>query len=254
MPESLLREEVSLQLAAFMVGPDGQLSFPYLLRLWQEAAMRNTVRLGLDSPTLRREQGLTWVLRRQHTTCIRFPAMGEQLRILTEPLGVARRLRTFRVFHLLDEVGETLATTMSEWWLMDIETHRLRRIPVAIVQQIGETEVPAYMNTENDIIMREASPEAGAHILRAMEQRIGWHHLDFNHHLTNAAFAELLLAPLATSFRQQHQLEEVYIDFLREVRCGESLRATVQGRAQRWWHTLQRAGETVATMQTTWRK
>ena len=108
--QSPLHEIVSFRVAASSIGPGGYLTLPHLIRMLQEAAMRNTVRLGISSPELIEAQGLSWVLRRQKIDARRWPRLGEDLTVVTAPSGFERQLQTFRDFHLRDAQGQVMIT------------------------------------------------------------------------------------------------------------------------------------------------
>lgn len=247
---SPLSEVVPFRVAASAVGPKGRLTLPNLVRMFQEAAMRNTVRLKVSSPELIAAHGLSWVLRRQRIDCFAMPAMGREVEVVTAPSGFARRLQTFRDFYLTDRAtGEILAVAATQWLLIDLDSRRLRPIP-AHVASLSEHLAPAAAH----LMPPEGKIDPPAAPSESREVRVGYHQLDFNNHLTNPVFPGLMLEPLGAAFLNAHQPVGVDIDFRAEAKYDDLLTAYVQAETAGCRHALYRGEEVLATMFSTWAK
>ncbi|WP_273446788.1 acyl-[acyl-carrier-protein] thioesterase [Neolewinella agarilytica] len=249
--DSVLHEKVEFSIPAFAVGPSGRLTPAYLIRLLQEAAMINTVRLKISSPELMAEMGLSWVLRRQRINITRLPAMGTRVIVITAPSGFERRLQTFRDFHVLDEEGNMLLTAATQWLLMDVTSRRLKPIPPHIAALEADL-APAAAHLDRPL-GKIKPPEAGG---QTREFTVAYHQLDFNDHLTNPVFPELMLEPLGGHFLKRHTPTLLEVDYRLEARFGDPLVAqasalTSNGLLQR--HALRREGDLLATMESHWR-
>lgn len=249
LAQSPLHEVVEFRVPASAVGPHGLLTLPHLIRMLQEAAMRNTVRLKISSPELIRRHGLSWVLRRQRIDIERWPGMGEELTVVTAPTGFARSLQTFRDFHLVDADGKTIITAATQWLLMDVSSRRLKPIPPGITAL--ETDLaPASAHLERPVskVPRPVQPHLSATSTVAFSQ------LDFNNHLTNPVFPELMLEPMGLDWLTRLLPVSADIMFHREARYGDELRAVagVIDHPLRYDHALLRDDEVLATMHTTW--
>lgn len=248
-----LHENVPVRVAAAAVGPDGRLTPPHLIRLLQEAAMQNTLRLKISSPELMERSGLSWILRRQRITVSRWPKLGETGSILTAPTGFARGLLTYRDFHLLDAGGQPLATASSEWLLMNVGSRRLQPIPPDIASLSAQlAPATAHLDRPTGKVL-PPDPEVATH----REFTVAYYQLDFNNHLTNPVFPELMLEPLAADFRAAYEPTLIDLAFRQEARYGEALTAQAAPRNEErlaWRHALLRGEEVLATMATKWRK
>ncbi|MEM6769243.1 MAG: acyl-ACP thioesterase domain-containing protein [Bacteroidota bacterium] len=244
---SPLHEVIPVTVAAATVGPNGLLTVPNLIRVFQEAAMRNTVRLKISSPELIAAEGLSWILRRQRITILQLPAMGQATRVITAPSGFARRLQTFRDFHLIDEHGTPLAAATSQWLLLDVNSRRLRPIPDHIAT-LSKSLAPAaaHLDPPTGKIPPPAAPNL------SVTARVAYYQLDFNKHLTNPVFPELMLEPLGADFLSQQRPTLVDIDFRAEAYYGENLTAYAQKSATGFQHGLYRGDDLLATMTTEW--
>lgn len=213
--------------------------------------MVNTVRLKISSPELMAEMSLSWVLRRQRININRLPAMGDRVTVITAPSGFERRLQTFRDFHVLDEEGNALLTAATQWLLMDVNSRRLKPIPPHIAAL--ETDLaPAAAHLDRPLGKIKPPEEIGP----TRVFTVAYHQLDFNDHLTNPVFPELMLEPLGVHFLKRYTPTLLEVDYRLEARYGESLVAqasalTSNGLLQR--HALRREGELLATMESHWR-
>ncbi len=211
--------------------------------------MRNTVRLNISSPQMIERYGCSWVLRRQRIECHRWPRLGEQLSVLTAPSGFERTFQTFRDFHLKDASGETIITATTQWLFMNIQSRRLQAIPEDIAQ-LKQHLAPAsaHLKKPDGKVPPPTSPT------KSTTSSVAFFQLDFNDHLTNPVFPELMLEPLGHDFLLQHLPLHADIMFQREARYGETLTAQTgseEGNLQ-YGHALLREGELLATMRTAW--
>jgi len=248
---SILHEKVEFRIPAFAVGPNGRLTPAHLIRLLQEAAMVNTVRLKISSPELIASMGLSWVLRRQRINIDRLPDMGERVNIITAPSGFERGLQTFRDFHVLDQGGNTLITAATQWLLIDVNSRRLKPIPPHIAALEAHL-APASAHLDRPLGKIKPSEESGP----STTFTVAYHQLDFNNHLTNPVFPELMLEPLGGHFLERYTPKVLEIDYRMEARYGESLAAqaaalTSNGLVQR--HALRREDQLLASMESHWR-
>lgn len=213
--------------------------------------MLNTVRLEISSPELIEAYGISWVLRRQRIDITRWPRMGEELTVITAPSGFARKLQTFRDFHLSDASGQTIITAATQWLLMDVSTRRLKPIPPAIAAL--ETDLaPAAAHLDRPT--NKIPPPLEPHLNKSSE--VAFSQLDFNDHLTNPVFPELMLEPLGHDYLSKHLPVSADIMFHREARYGDRVEAIagVKGGPLHYDHALLRGGDTLATMHTEWKE
>ena len=250
LSQSPLHEVVPFRIAASTVGPPGYLTLPHLIRMLQEAAMRNTVRLNISSPELMERYNLSWILRRQRISCRAWPRMGDEVSVITAPSGFERGLLTYRDFHLRDANGETLLSASSEWLLMDMKSRRLKPIPPSIALLKRDlAPAAAHLEKPSGKIPAPTPP------LTSRASEVAFYQLDFNDHLTNPVFPELMLEPLGHAFLSHNLPVEVDLMFYLEARHGQTITATTgqptDGNPVR--HALKRDNELLAAMETSWR-
>lgn len=213
--------------------------------------MQNTVRLRISSPEMMERYGCSWVLRRQYLNCRRWPALGEELKIITAPSGFERQFQTHRDFHLFDATGAPIITATTQWLFMNVTSRRLQPIPAEIAQLKQDlAPASAHLKQPEGKVAPPKNPE------QERQATIAFYQLDFNDHLTNPVFPELMLEPLGHDFLQQHLPVQADIMFQREARYGDNITAvTGQGDAPlQFSHALLRGEEQLATMRTMWQK
>ncbi len=246
LPETPLLERIHSRILASAVGPHGRLTLPHLIRLFQEAAMQNTQRLRISTPDLMERHGLTWVLHRQLVTATAWPRLGDAVTVITAPTRVDRRLVTIREFELLDASGTLLIASSSAWSVMDFAARRIRPLPEEVLRLLPDLPPPA------------GTPWPGAkltvpdHADHHREFRVAFSHLDFNNHLTNPSFAELMVEPLGLDYLSTHLPRRADITYHREARYADALVAAATGTDGTVRHTLRRADDLLALMESEW--
>ncbi|MCP9237502.1 acyl-ACP thioesterase domain-containing protein [Lewinella sp. JB7] len=250
LSRSPLAERIASRVLASAVGPHRRLTLPHLIRLFQEAAMRNTDRLGISSGDLMKAHGLTWVLHRQLITARAWPIIGDAVTVITAPTHIERGLMTYRDFHLIDEAGTPLISSTSVWSVMQFDSRRLRHIPPVVTALAEHMPPPEARLTQPSQKIRV--PEASD---AERSYRVGFAHLDFNDHLTNPAFAELMVEPLDINFLTTHLPTRADIVYRHEARYGDQLTATVaaeKSQPDTFTHTLRREAELLSIMRSEW--
>ncbi|CAH1000591.1 hypothetical protein LEM8419_01725 [Neolewinella maritima] len=233
------------------MGPHQYLTLPHLIRLFQEAAMRNSDRLGISTPQLVAQQGLTWVLHRQIIQAAHWPTLGQDVQVLTLPARVERGLLIIRDFYLLDAQGTPLITSTSAWSTMNTSSRRIKPLPTSVTELLTDLPPPAQ-----HLPWPEGKVQPPERTDQGMTFRVTYAHLDFNNHLTNPAFAELMVEPLGIDHLTQYLPRRADITYHREARYGDLLRAgstrlDTNGPVT-FRHTLMRDDELLATMETEW--
>ncbi|PPK84654.1 acyl-ACP thioesterase [Neolewinella xylanilytica] len=249
-PTSPLSETLHDRVAAATVGPHGRLTLPHLIRLFQEAALRNTDRLGISSHALSRDLGLTWVLHRQSIQATEWPALGDAVSVVTLPTFIQRGLITYRDFYLLDAAKRVMACSSSTWSVMDLNSRRIRPIPQRVTDKLQDLP-PAGSGLA--VPGEKPAPPESPTAERTF--RVQFAHLDFNNHLTNPAFPELMLEPLDLPFLSTHLPVRADMIYHREARYGDLLTAVTAKAAHsgHFAHGLYRGeGELLASMATRW--
>lgn len=181
-----------------------------IIRLMQEAAMQNVLRLKLSVWDLE-PQGIAWVLMRLHLTIHRLPQLGERIRIQTYPAGF-EKFFTHRDSKIFDADGYLVAYSSSTWLLMDTHARRMARIPDLILAY------QAQMPPESACLPRATDklPKFEQACLRKTFE-VNWHDLDFNLHLNNTLYIQWMLETIEDEILQQGYLHLLDVIFRAEA-------------------------------------
>lgn len=103
----------------------GLVTISALCRFAQESAGSHAALLGFGMERLA-EQNIAWVLREQAIRVLRYPRLGEAVRIVTWPTRTERIL-CHRDYAIHDQSGEVVALGTSAWLGLDLATRRPRK-------------------------------------------------------------------------------------------------------------------------------
>jgi medium-chain acyl-[acyl-carrier-protein] hydrolase len=203
------------RIATYDVGADQRLRLSNQLRLQQEVGERHLGEVGLGFQGLA-EQNMAFLLTRLQTEILRAPEMGEEI-TLRSWHRANRGAQFFRCYQFWSAAGELLIEGVTAFALVDMQTHRLLR-PSAF-DRFGIQAQPRDTICCADPT-RFALPE---NMQEAGTWQVGWSQTDWNGHLNNSVYADLLcdFLPGGMSGRQ---FRRVSLHFAGEARLGETLR------------------------------
>lgn len=211
MSESIYIQNHTLRHAE--VSRDGFLKLRSLFDLLQEAAADHAIELGCGMPYLA-EKNLLWVLSAIRIRNFRVPIRGEKLRIETWPTGFQRLFAT-REFVWLTESGETLGIASSRWLLLAGGTLRPQRPETTLSVPLPLPKRPRYFE---ELPKLESVSGDFPFLCTVRDSQI-----DLNQHLNNAEYAAFVQDWLFNCTGCSPRFSEVQIQFLSEVKCGETL-------------------------------
>lgn len=242
---SPLHLERIFEVAAFIIDQNKQMSLPGLIAQLQEVALESTRQLGVSVFDLE-PHDLGWVLLGQRIEINRLPKLAEACTVITAPTGF-ERVFTFRDFHLLDSNGQIMATATTTWMLMNTQTRKMAKFPDWIKKLDKDSPLPdARLPRAEYKLVKPSNSEW------EKQYEVGFHDLDFNGHLTNAIYVRWMLDALPIEVLMYSNLQQLKVQFAKEARYGNKLRAVVQktDRDGVFHHGLFLGQECLASMQT----
>ena len=195
-----------------------RMTIPALVRLMQEAAMQNVIKLKLSVWDLSPEH-ISWVLMRKQLQVYRLPNLGERIQVMTYPAGF-ERLFTYRDYKVLSEDEELLAASSSTWLLMDTQSRRMAPIPKFILNLEDKMPPP-----EDCLPRPETRLPRFEQAQYAKNFEVNWHDLDFNEHLNNTLYIQWLLEPLPKNILESGGLQQLDINYRAECHWQDRVRA-----------------------------
>lgn len=220
------RYDWTVKIDSYMVGPDWELRPAYQLKLQQEIGERHFAAGGLGYETLVRE-GIVFVLVRLNTVVLRAPRLNETVRMQTwhrRPKGT----QFLRCYRFLSEQGEELIHSVSAFTLVDPIEHKLLRPSVFDKFGIeGQTNTLEYCPDPVKLRFPVELESAGTHLIRRSE-------IDFNGHLNNTEYADLLCDYAPGGMDGRH-VTGFSIGYRREAREGQTLALFAQDDGAAIW-------------------
>lgn len=216
MPENSVGEVFSMQICTptYDVGWDGCLRLSALLRWQQEAGEQQLIRHNMAWETLAAD-GWAFVLTRAAGTIYRLPHSGERVRLETWQRRVlgASFLRGYR---LIGGGEERLTECASTFCVVDAQTHQLLRARV-----LGERQLPS-LEREGACPPPRRLHEPDVSFVPVGEWEVHRSAVDFNRHLNNTVYADLLTDFLPEEAAAR-PMRTFTLQLEHEARCGDRL-------------------------------
>lgn len=221
----LVKEYAStMRVATYEVGAQCILRLSVLLRMCQDVSERNMALLGLGYEKLRAD-GIVFLLITNQVKIHRMPVHGETITMKTHPRGIsgAQFYRDFIVYSGEEKIIEVLQTSV----IADGNTHKLLRPKKFLDYGIFSAEKVSEEGRITNLSVPDDLPLVG-------ERPIRFSDLDYNTHLNNAVYADILTDYLPGGAAGR-QFAEVQINYVTESRLGDTLQIYAAERDGRIW-------------------
>lgn len=157
------------------------------------------------------EHGRAWWLSSWQIVFDRCPALGEPIVIATYPYDF-RGIYGYRNFMILDRDGNYLVRANSVWFLYDLKEGR----PV----RVTEEDVRPYGDLKAEPLPMDYAAGKLETLKEYREEKrlvVGRHHIDTNHHMNNARYAEIAAEFLPENF----QVGELRMEYRKAAVLGD---------------------------------
>lgn len=190
-----------------------ELKVSAIFRLFQDVAMLATKDAKVDSMSLS-ERNIDWVITRMMVEIKRLPKCDEQICVFTYP-GKDMAMLYPRYFFITDAKGEIIVRSSSIWALIDNDTRKVivdKGVIEKLPEETHESQLP--FPEKISIPMNQ----------RFLERRvIHYSDLDFNTHMNNVRYIELLMDTHDSIFHKEHQVQSISLNYLREIKEKEAV-------------------------------
>jgi acyl-ACP thioesterase len=235
-PEYFIHEE-AFRIRTYEIDERKTVSAPALVRLMQETAMQHVLKLRLSVWDLE-SQNLAWVLIRKNIQVVRYPLLGEQIRIRTHPSGF-EKIFTYRDFRIFDEQDQEIASASTCWLLMNTRERKMTRIPPAFLEFNELLPDPATFLPRPD-----ARAPAIENVDYSQHFTVQRHELDFNLHLNNTFYIQWMLEALPEAVLTRASMQKM--DLIYRTECywrDEVVAETQQMDSALFHHRLRRPAD-----------
>ena len=184
-----------------------------IFRYFQDIALLATEESGVDSISLSK-RNIDWVITRMAVEVKRLPKCDEEIIVHTYP-GKDMAMLYPRYFYISDAKGEVIITASSIWALIDNVSRKVIVDRDTISKLPGETS-PYELKLPDKI----AIPDNSNFIEK---RRIHYSDLDFNSHMNNGRYVELLMDTHDSSFYETHRLSSITLNYMKEIKEKEEV-------------------------------
>lgn len=203
-----------LKIASYDAGRDRRLRPSNQLKLQQEVGELHLGIGGLDYDAFY-QHGMVFVLTRTRTVIHRAPLLDEHVKLRTWHRD-SQGAQFFRCYQFLDSGERPLIESVSAFALVDSETHKILR--ASAFDRFGVDSQTGRFNGCPDPVKLKLPAE----LVPAGERPVRWSDTDYNRHLNNTVYADILCDYLPGRMEGK-RLTEYAISFLREAGEGEVL-------------------------------
>ena len=190
-----------------------KLKISAIFRYFQDIALLATEDLGVDSISLSK-RNIDWVITRMSLDVRRLPDCDEEITVTTYP-GKDMAMLYPRYFFITDSKGEVIIRSASIWALIDNISRKV------IVDRDVISKLPGE-SAEDQLPLPEklSIPEE----TRFIEKRtIHYSDLDFNSHMNNVRYVELLMDAHDSEFYDSHRLSFLTLNYMKEIKEKEAV-------------------------------
>lgn len=190
-----------------------ELKVSAIFRLFQDVAMLATKDSKVDSMSLS-QRNIDWVITRMMVDIKRLPKCDEQICVFTYP-GKDMAMLYPRYFFITDAKGEIIIRSSSIWCLIDNDTRKVivdKEVINKLPEETHESQLP--FPEKISLPMNQ----------RFLERRvIHYSDLDFNTHMNNVRYIELLMDTHDSKFHKEHQVKSISLNYLKEIKEKEAV-------------------------------
>ena len=190
-----------------------------LFRYFQDAALLATTDLKIDSMSLSKKN-IDWVISRMAVEIIRLPKCDEEIFVHTYP-GKDMAMLYPRYFFITDKEGNILARSSSIWVLIDNNTRKV------IVDRDVISKLPPEKRDDQLELPGKISLPEDSHFVE--NRKIHYSDLDFNTHMNNVRYVELLMDVHDAEFYKHHQPSFILLNYMREIKEKETVSVSTDG-------------------------
>lgn len=188
-----------------------------LFGYFQDTASLNVEKLGIGVDFLSKRYSVAWVLTKILVEINRIPSWNERIIVETWP-HKPKKYEFDRDFRVLDEEGNIIASAISNWVLLDIETREIKK------SEIISSDYPDLPFTEErSIDSRLRKLKSYGQLELVYRKVIGYSDTDVNGHINNAKYIDYIMDCFSIEDHKKHTVKSIQVNYLKEVFPGDEL-------------------------------
>ena len=179
-----------------------------LYRIFQDIALKATEEVGSDSISLSK-RGIDWVITRMDVEIKRLPRCNEKITVCTYP-GKDLAMLYPRYFYISDENNNVIIRASSIWALIDAKTRKV------IVDKDTIKKLPPETSEYELPLPGKIAASEEKNLIET--RTIHYSDLDFNCHMNNVRYVELLMDVHDFEFYKTHRPTFISLNYMKEIR------------------------------------
>ncbi len=191
-----------------------KLKIPAIFRYFQDVALLATEESKVDSMSLSKKN-IDWVITRMSVQIKRLPKCNEEIFVYTYP-GKDMAMLYPRYFFITDKNDNIIIRSTSIWALIDNTTRKV------IVDRDVIAKLPGEDWDDEQLPLPEKI--AFPNNPKLIEKRnIHYSDLDFNSHMNNVRYVELLMDVHDSEFYKNKRVSSIVLNYIKELKEKEAV-------------------------------
>jgi len=190
-----------------------KLKVPAIFRYFQDVALFATEKAEVDSISLSKKN-IDWVITRMAVEIERLPKCNEVIYVHTYP-GKDMAMLYPRYFFITDKDDNVIIRSSSIWALIDNNTRK-----VIVDRDVISKLPPESREDQLPLPSKISIPENNTFI---ENRTIHYSDLDFNDHMNNVRYVELLMDAHDSSFYKNNHISSILLNYMKEIKEKETV-------------------------------
>ena len=186
-----------------------------LMNYFGDVATKQSEDIGGGIDYLKQE-GIAWVLYKWDIHINKYPHYGEKISVETRPYSF-RKFYGYRIFKVLDDKGNVIASANSIWLLIDKEKRKVIRITEDMYKMYGVAE-----NEIKPLIIKKIKLPEQFDIEKSFDVR--YSDIDTNRHVNNVKYVDWIVETIPLDIVLNFTIKNLNITYEKEALYGEKIK------------------------------
>lgn len=184
-----------------------------IYRFFQDVALLATQDLGVDSISLSKHN-IDWVITRMDVEINRLPKCNEMITVCTYP-GKDLAMLYPRFFYIMDENKNVIIRASSIWALINAKDRKVV-VDRDVIEKLPPETSPYELPLPGKILAKQDK-------VLIEKRKIHFSDLDFNCHMNNVRYVELLMDVHDFDFYKNHRPSFISLNYIKEIKEQETV-------------------------------
>ena len=196
---------------------NGELSVPTVSQWMQYLATVRSHIYGYDRDTFTKNNNAFWIVSKIRMSFKKTLRGGDEITLKTWPLKPGMLIMP-RNFEFLSSDGDTAVCASSEWCVLDMDTHRPRRVSSTTIDTSDD-----YLTNAVDVGEFSRLKFAVDETHKNHDRVIRSTDIDENGHTNNCIYTRIVMDCFTTEFLSKNRVRTLELHFLSETVAGDCL-------------------------------